>query len=151
MRLGNTLLSLVASIGLGLILTMGARAADEAALIEQYNGIVGRLNAGEFAEARKLLDAFEKSAKEVEAGDRAYKRAQELLKQVPTLRVNSYHNSAIAAKDAAEKAALALKLDEAAAHLEQVSSDSAELVKLKPSDKRYQQQRTQADQELARA
>ena len=150
MRLGNTLLSLVAATGLWLVLTTWAPAADEDALIEQYNGIVGKLNGGEFAEARRLLDAFEKGAKEVKAGDPAYKRARELLKQVPTLRLNSYRNSAIAAKNAADDALGAVKLEEAAAHLKQFSADSAELVKLKPGDKSYQQQRTQADQELAR-
>ncbi|HUE69374.1 MAG TPA: VWA domain-containing protein [Pirellulaceae bacterium] len=149
MRLGNSPIRLAALIWLLLLPIQSPVAADEAALIDEFNGIVGKLNGGEFAETRKLLDAFEKTAKEVKAGDPAHKRAQDLLKQVPTLRLNSYHNSAIKAKNAADEAVQAVKLDEAAAHLKQFVADSVELVKLKPSDKSYQQQRTVAEQQLA--
>lgn len=149
MRLGNSPVRLAALIWWLLLPIQSPAAADEAELIDQYNGIVGKLNGGEFAEARKLLDAFEKTAKDVKAGDPAHKRAQELLKQVPTLRLNGYHNSAIKAKNAADEAVQAVKLDEAATHLKQFAADSAELVKLKPSDKSYQQQRSKAEQQLA--
>src|SRR5688572_936504 len=149
MGLGNFQVRLATLIWLSLVAIQSPAVADEAVLIDQYNGIVGKLNGGEFAEARKLLDAFEKSAKEIKAGDPAHKRAQALLKQVPTLRLNSYHNSAIKSRNDANEAIQAVKLDEAAAHLKQFAADSAELVKLKPGDRSYQEQRTKAEQELA--
>ena len=148
MRLGNLSTLIVGGFCVSLLLTE-AFAVDEAMLIEQYNGIVGKLNGEEYAESRKLLDAFEKMAKEVKAGDPAYRRAQELLKQVPALRISSHHNSAIKAKNAADEAVQSVKLDEAASHLAQFAADSTELNKLKPNDKSYQQQRARAEQDLA--
>ena len=88
-------------------------AADEEELIRQYNGVIKSLNAEDFDQARKELDAFEESAKGVKAGDPAHKRAQELLKRVPDLRISSYHNSAVKAKNGANEAVQAVKLDEA--------------------------------------
>ena len=123
--------------------------ADEEELIRQYNQVISSLNAEKFDQARKELDAFEGTAKGVKASDPEYKRAQELLKSTSDLRINSYHNSAIKSKNAANEAVEAVKLDEAAKQLAQFAADSAALVKLRPGDKRYQQQQSEAKQELA--
>lgn len=124
-------------------------AADEEDLIRQFKGVLSSLSADRFDQARKELDAFEALAKGVKAGDPDFKRAQELLKRVPELRINSYHNSAIKSENAANEAIQAVKLDEAAMQLARFAADSAELVKLRAGDKRYQQQLNKAKKELA--
>ena len=137
------------AIFVGLLVVSFAAAADEEELIRQYSELISKLNADKFAEARQDLDAFEKVAKEVKATDPAYKRAQELLKQTPDLRLGSYRNSAINSKNQTGEAIRSVKLADAARHLSQFSADTAELAKLRPADKSYQQQFAEAKKQLA--
>jgi Mg-chelatase subunit ChlD len=131
------------------VLAVTAPAADEEELISQYNSVIRSLDADKFGDARKELDAFEATAKSVKEGDPAYKRAQELLKRADDLRIASYQNSAIKAKNAANQAVDAVKLDSALTHLTQFAADSTELARLRPKEKRYQEQLNEGQQQLA--
>lgn len=124
-------------------------AADEQELVRRFNEVIGSLNAEKFDLARKELDALEETAKEVKAGDPAHKRAQELLKRIPDLRISSYQNSAIKSNNGARKAVEELNLEEAARQLARFAAESAELVKLRPRDKRYQEQLKEGNEQLA--
>jgi hypothetical protein len=143
------LLGLWAAVVLGV--AVPASPLDENELRDQFNKAVNLVNAGQYAEGRKQIDALEKAARQVKADDPAYKLAQDLLERTPGLRVNSFHNSYINALNGGEQAVRAVKLDAAAAHFTQAAADLDELVRLKPGEQSYQNHRALAKRQRARA
>lgn len=125
--------------------------ADEKSLIDGFNKAVGLLNDEEYDEARQALDAFARQAKQVNDGDPAFDRAQDLLKRLPDLYRLSYYNSSINAQNKAREAAGQGGLDQAAEHWQQAVDDLEQLARQYPDEKQHAERLEAARQSLSQA